>query len=114
MLLTLRKGEVLGVYDNPMSLIPAVLPYLVGFGLVFVPDEGHAVSVLRPVRRVQLSAYDRSRPPRVCTGPGMPRPTPAVDKTTTTSRPVGDDSAGHEGLRNPDYRGRVVTCAHAG
>ena len=87
-LLTLRKGEVLGVYDNPLSLIPAVLPYLVGFGLVFVPGEGHAISVLRPVRRVQLSAYDRSRPPRVCTGPGMPRPTPAVD-TTTTTRPSG-------------------------
>ncbi len=89
MLLTLRKGEVLGIYDNPVSLIPAVLPYLVGFGMVFVPAEGHAVTVLRPVRRVQLSPYDRSRPPRVCTGPGYPRPTPGVDNTTTTTSPGG-------------------------
>jgi hypothetical protein len=84
-LLTLRKGEVLGLYDNPVSLIPAVLPYLVGFGLVFVPAEGHAVTVLRQVRRVQLSPYDRSRPPRVCTDAGEPRPTPAVDNATTSA-----------------------------
>lgn len=87
-LLTLRKGEVLGIYDNPLSLVPAVLPYLVGFGMVFVPAEGHAVTVLRQVRRVQLSPYDRTRPPRVCTGPGWPKPTPGVD-TTTTSTPGG-------------------------
>jgi len=85
MLLKLRKGEVLGVYDNPLSLIPAVLPYLVGFGLVFVPNEGHAVSVLRQVRKVQLSPYDRSRPPRICTGPNEQRPTPAVDSSTTST-----------------------------
>ncbi|MGO9877030.1 MAG: hypothetical protein ACLPVY_24905 [Acidimicrobiia bacterium] len=87
-LLTLRKGEVLGIYDNPVSLVPAVLPYLVGFGMVFVPGEGHAVTVLRHVRRVQLSPYDPTRPPRVCTGPGWPQPTPGVD-TTTTSTPGG-------------------------
>jgi len=85
MLLKLRKGEVLGIYDNPLALIPAVLPYLVGFGLVFVPAEGHAVKVLRQVRRVQLSPYDRSRPPRICTGPSEPRPTPAVDSSTTST-----------------------------
>ena len=78
--LVLRKGETLGVYDNPIALIPAVLPYLVGPGLVFVPDEGHAVSVLRPIRRVEISPYDRRRPPRICTGPGMPKPTPGVDR----------------------------------
>lgn len=87
-LLTLRKGEVLAIYDNPVSLVPAVLPYLVGFGMVFVPAEGHAITILRPVRRVQLSPYDRTRPPRVCTGPGWPRPTPAVD-STATSTPAG-------------------------
>jgi len=84
-LLTLRKGEVLGIYANPVSVVPAVLPYLVGFGMVFVPAEGHAISVLRQVRRVQLSPYDRTRPPQVCTGPGWPRPTPAVDSTTTST-----------------------------
>ena len=87
-LLTLRPGEVLGISANPVSLVPAVLPYLVGFGMVFVPAEGHAITVLRQVRRVQLSSYDRTRPPRVCTGPGWPRPTPAVD-STTTSAPAG-------------------------
>ena len=86
-LLNLRKGETLGVYDNPIGLIPAVLPYLVGPGLVFVPDEGHAVQVLRQVRKVQISPYDPRRPPRVCTGPGLPQPTPAVARPTTTTEP---------------------------
>jgi hypothetical protein len=84
-LLILRKGETLGVYDNPIGIIPAVLPYLVGPGLVFVPDEGHAVQVLRQVRKVQLSPYDRRRPARVCIGPGMPKPTPAIDQSTTST-----------------------------
>ena len=38
-----------------------------------------------PTRRVQISPYDRRRPPRVCTGPGMPKPTPAVDNATTST-----------------------------
>jgi hypothetical protein len=84
-LLNLRPGETLGVYDNPIALIPAVLPYLVGPGLVFVPDEGHSVTVLRQIRKVEISPYDRRRPPRICTGPGMPKPTPGVDRSTTTT-----------------------------
>ena len=83
--LTIRKGETLGVYDNPVGIIPAVLPYLVGPGLVFVPGEGHAVQVLRQVRKVQLSPYDPRRPARVCTGPGLPQPTKAVDHTAPTT-----------------------------
>ena len=66
-------------------MVPAVLPYLVGFGMVFVPEEGHAVTVLRPVRKVQLSPYGPHRAPRVCIGPDVPKPTKAVDPTTTTT-----------------------------
>jgi hypothetical protein len=75
MTMNVRRGEVIGVYDNPVYLVPATRPYLVGYGLLFVPSEGKAVSVIRRVGRViQISPYGRLHPPKVCVGKGMPRP----------------------------------------
>jgi hypothetical protein len=95
MTMNVRRGEVIGVYDNPVLIVPATRPYLYGFGLLFVPSEGKAVSVVRSLGRViQMSPYGGVEPPKVCVGKGMPRPTPrreagggpAAQVTTTTSR----------------------------
>lgn len=72
---TVRVGEVLGVFDNPIKIVPLTRPALVGFAPFFVPSEGHAIQVLRAVRPVVLYPYS-SGPARVCVPPGAPMPHP--------------------------------------
>ena len=74
--MAVRRGEVIGVYDGPVSVEPATRPPLVGFGLLFVPNEGNAVKVLRDVpREVRILPYGGFDPGTVCVGTGMPMPT---------------------------------------
>ena len=35
-----------------------------------------------------ISMHNDRRPPRICTGPGMPKPTPGIDRSTTPPRAV--------------------------
>jgi hypothetical protein len=73
--LRLLPGEVIGVYDNPVKIIPVTQPALVGFAPFFTPSEGHAIKVLRPVRPVVIYSYS-SASGRVCVPPGAPAPHP--------------------------------------
>jgi hypothetical protein len=96
MTMNVRRGEVIGVYDNPVFIVPATRRDLYGFGLLFVPSEGKAVSVVGRVGRViRISPYGGFDSPKVCVGKGMPRPearreagggTAAQITTTTTTR----------------------------
>jgi hypothetical protein len=67
-----RLGQVIGVYDNPMVIVPLSPPSMVGFGLAFVPTEGNAVTVVYPVaRKIEIKPYIGQHPPRVCFGPNV-------------------------------------------
>jgi hypothetical protein len=73
--LRLQQDEVIGVYDNPVTIIPLAQPALVGFAPLFAPREGNAIKVLRPVRPVVINSYGPD-PGRVCVAPGKPVPHP--------------------------------------
>ena len=75
--LRVRRNEVVGLYDNPITIVPLRPPLLVGFGLFFRPQEGHAIEVLRAVRPLALSSTG-AEPGRVCVTPGAPVPHPYV------------------------------------
>src|SRR5262249_41538096 len=92
--LRLTPGEVIGVYDNPIKIIPVTQPAVVGFAPFFTPGEGHAVKVLRPVRPVVIYSYS-SDAARVCVPPGAPVPHPyapgkapnEISRSSPTSAP---------------------------
>ena len=65
-----RMGQVIGVYDNPIVIVPLSAPPLVGFGLAFVPDEGNAVTVVRPVtRKIEIRPFNGLFLPRSASAP---------------------------------------------
>jgi hypothetical protein len=74
--LRLKQDEVIGVYDNPVTIIPLAQPAVVGFAPFFAPREGNAIKVLRPVRPVVIYSYSSAAPGRVCVPPGAPVPHP--------------------------------------
>jgi hypothetical protein len=72
-----RFEQVIGVYDNPIVIVPLSAPPLVGFGLAFVPDEGNAVTVVRPVtRKIEIRPFNGMHLPKICFGPGVILPNP--------------------------------------
>ena len=70
-------GQVIGVYDNPIVIVPLSAPPLVGFGLAFVPDEGNAVTVVRPVtRKIEIRPFNGMYPPQGLLRPRRDPPQP--------------------------------------
>jgi hypothetical protein len=64
---TLKKGDVIRFYDKALLITPANGLKLVGRPLLFVPDDGSAVIVLRDIGRVRLAPGNSAYfPPRVC------------------------------------------------
>jgi hypothetical protein len=63
---TLKKGDVLGLYDQAMLVTPVSGPQLVGPPLLFVSRDGQAVIALRDAGRIRLAARTPFFPPRIC------------------------------------------------
>jgi hypothetical protein len=71
--LRVQPGEVIGVYDNPITILPLRPPALVGLAPFFRPPEGHAIRVLHQVRPLVVDSFG-SQPGRVCVSGGVPIP----------------------------------------
>ena len=67
LLITLRKGDVIGLYDRSLVITPANGLRVVGPPLAFAPDDGSSITVLRDVGRVRLTPGNTVFfPPRLC------------------------------------------------
>jgi hypothetical protein len=65
---TLRKGDVLGLYDNPISVRPDNGRLLVpSIPLFFKPADGSSIVVLRNAGPVHITSTNVFAPARVCT-----------------------------------------------
>jgi hypothetical protein len=64
---TLKKGDVIAFYDKALLITPAIGLQLVGPPLLFVPNDGSAVIMLRDTGRVRLAPGNTAFfPPRIC------------------------------------------------